>query len=297
LYDTSDPWIYIAAVVDLSPVAGASLDFYSANLSAGETTLTLFSKSDYVTNDTLEGLSGIFGVGCFAVERAELGTPGIPDFAQWMFQGAIDSLAVYDALLDQATLQVHLDHLLADPEPPVQWSTEVGGNGHWYAAVYDPNGITWDEANDAASVSGGYLATITSAAENEFVFQLADASDTLWSRSQVGVSIGPWLGGWQPEGSSEPDGGWRWVTDEPFSYTNWLPGEPNDITNAGTSWPGDGILFWDRTSGWNDYPNVGSLFGYGYEGWVTGYMVEYVPEPASLSLFSLGGLILIRRQR
>jgi hypothetical protein len=117
LYDTSDPWIYIAAVIDLSPVAGASLSFYSANLSAGETTLTLFSKSDYVTNDTLEGLSGIFGVGSFAVDRAALMTPGVPDFAQEMFQGAIDSLAVYDSPLDQATLQSNLNALLAVPEP------------------------------------------------------------------------------------------------------------------------------------------------------------------------------------
>jgi WD40 repeat protein len=167
---------------------------------------------------------------------------------------------------------------------PVQWPTEVGGNGHWYEAVYVPYGTTWDEANAAATVSGGHLATITSAAENEFVFQLADTSDTLWSMNQYGIQIGPWLGGWQPEGAAEPDGGWRWVTDEPFSYTNWLPGEPNDNWEyAGQSWPEDSILFWDRSSGWNDYANVDPVVGVDQP--VAAYIVEYVPEPAAQFLF------------
>jgi hypothetical protein len=118
--DTSEPWIYIAAVIDLSPIGAApnsepvTVSIYSANLSLGEATLTSFIKNDYVTNDTLEGLTGIFGVGSFAVDRTG---DGIPDFAQEFFQGAIDSVAIYSSLLDQATLQVHLDSLLAVPEP------------------------------------------------------------------------------------------------------------------------------------------------------------------------------------
>ena len=32
--------------------------------------------------------------------------------------------------------------------------------------------------------------------------------------------------------STEPDGGWQWVTGEPWSYTDWFSGEPDDI--AGT---------------------------------------------------------------
>jgi hypothetical protein len=36
------------------------------------------------------------------------------------------------------------------------------------------------------------------------------------------------LGGIQPDGSVEPNGGWRWVTGEPWNYNHWKPGEPNN---------------------------------------------------------------------
>ncbi|MEC9071462.1 MAG: hypothetical protein VX938_03745, partial [Myxococcota bacterium] len=42
---------------------------------------------------------------------------------------------------------------------------------------------------------------------------------------------GPWLGGFQDTTSdayAEPDGGWTWVTGEPFDETAWYPGEPDD---------------------------------------------------------------------
>lgn len=34
-------------------------------------------------------------------------------------------------------------------------------------------------------------------------------------------------GGYQEDGAQEPDGGWRWVTDEPWSFTNWEYGQPD----------------------------------------------------------------------
>jgi len=55
------------------------------------------------------------------------------------------------------------------------------GNGHDYEAVLAPDGITWDAANAAAVASGKHLATITSAAENDFVFSLLSAPE-LWVR-------------------------------------------------------------------------------------------------------------------
>src|SRR5688572_27850883 len=53
----------------------------------------------------------------------------------------------------------------------VEWRAVDGGNGHGYEAVLAPQGISWTQARDAADALGGYLATITSAAENEFVYQ------------------------------------------------------------------------------------------------------------------------------
>jgi hypothetical protein len=64
---------------------------------------------------------------------------------------------------------------------------------------------------------------------------------------------GPWLGGVQKDDAVEPDQGW---TNDPWGYTNWAPGEPNDYP------PGqDGDeqclqFFWQPPDGpdpvWND---------------------------------------------
>ena len=60
--------------------------------------------------------------------------------------------------------------LLAAPAQaePVRWS----GNGHHYGVVVVPEGITRLDAKAAASARGGYLATLTSAEENRFVWSL-----------------------------------------------------------------------------------------------------------------------------
>jgi hypothetical protein len=40
----------------------------------------------------------------------------------------------------------------------------------------------------------------------------------LWNSGQWD---GPWIGGYQDSNASEPEGGWNWVTGEPWIYTNW----------------------------------------------------------------------------
>ncbi len=98
--------------------------------------------------------------------------------------------------------------------------------GHWYDAVYVEGGITWSEAKAAAEAAGGYLATIHSDEENLFAYDLASDS-TYWER-WLNNELGPFLGGYQPEGAAEPDGGWAWVTGEAWSYEAWAPMEPDD---------------------------------------------------------------------
>lgn len=86
----------------------------------------------------------------------------------------------------------------------VEWSTDDGGNGHFYEVVLVSGVIDWESANVAAIEAGGYLTTITSADENAFVHNLAVSNPDFWHSSGL---MGPWLGGFQPEGSPEPDGG------------------------------------------------------------------------------------------
>ncbi len=124
--------------------------------------------------------------------------------------------------------------------------------GHCYVPVLVPGGITWDNAKAAAESVGGYLATVTSAGENDFVYSLVSGNSAFWN-----TKYGPWLGGYQPEGSPEPNGGWTWVTGEPWSYTNWESGEPNNFANI------EHVLHYSNGNQWNDAsssrPNI-----YGY---------------------------------
>jgi hypothetical protein len=107
------------------------------------------------------------------------------------------------------------------PEGAVRWEVTDGGNGHCYLLVAAAD-ISWTDAKAAAEDLGGYLATVTSADENAFVYALIEDDGAAWNT--VGqYEMGPWLGGYQGEGAEEPAGGWTWVTDEPFAYDAWRP--------------------------------------------------------------------------
>lgn len=117
------------------------------------------------------------------------------------------------------------------------------------------------------------MATITSAGENQFVFDLiTDIKYWVWPEPGSNNNIGPWLGGHQDTGALEPGGSWQWVNNEgyfmdnagnpnPSGFTNWHSGEPNngiDQENA-LSFFGLGGSF-NPTPGWNDFPEEGRTF-------------------------------------
>lgn len=111
----------------------------------------------------------------------------------------------------------------------VQWAVDQGGNGNYYARIAGP--LPWDEAKVEAERLGGHLATITSAAENVFLTPLL--TDGLYNVHH--------LGGWRVKGT------WRWITGEPWSYTNWYPGEPNNATGSEFF-----LASWVQPGQWND---------------------------------------------
>ena len=152
------------------------------------------------------------------------------------------------------------------------------GTDHYYEHVNLD--LTWLQAKaDAGARShlgmAGHLVTITSQAENSFL------QNTLRTASRC------WLGGYQPEGSSEPGGGWTWVTDEPWTFEDWAAGEPNNMAGE------DYLEFfpWDYSEGrWNDYPGTRTQ----------PFIVEYsipIPEPTTLALAAFGALGLLLRRR
>ena len=128
---------------------------------------------------------------------------------------------------------------------PVLWAQ----NGHSYEVVVESARISWADAQAAAVAKGGHLATLTSEGENLFVFNLVVSTPGAWTPPAEWAE-GPWLGGYQDRKDGEPAGGWRWVTDEPWDYTHWLAGQPDD-------WLGveDYLCFWglgSATPTWND---------------------------------------------
>ncbi|MEC8508137.1 MAG: hypothetical protein VXZ53_14240, partial [Planctomycetota bacterium] len=111
------------------------------------------------------------------------------------------------------------------PEGAQYWDPAEGGNGHWYMGTAAP-GISWEDAAAQAEALGGYLCTVPSEEENVWVFGNVASDPSLWN-----TWFGPWIGGYQDTSSpeySEPDGAWSWVTGEPWSYTNWGPGDPSN---------------------------------------------------------------------
>lgn len=170
----------------------------------------------------------------------------------------------------------------ADHDEPRQWAAAEGGNGHWYKIVSVPQGITWPDANDAAIALDGHLATITSAQENAFVFQLAALRKEVWSYDGSNTA-GPWLGGSQADGAVEPDGGWSWVTGERFDFANWFGGSPD---NAQGLWNENAIHFWVTGANeigdtWNDIAKDGR----GFSGGIKGYVVEFDQTPPGLPTY------------
>jgi RHS repeat-associated protein len=140
---------------------------------------------------------------------------------------------------------------------PIRWDVLEGGNGNLYEAVLVPDGISWTDANTAAQAKGDgwHLATITSSEENAFVFGLVGDNSAFWNCCIGNNSEGPWLGGYKV---GPGVGDYAWVTNEPFSYTNWGPLEP--FGNGDRI----GLLGYQEPSGpyWNDVPASSLEFGY-----------------------------------
>jgi hypothetical protein len=143
------------------------------------------------------------------------------------------------------------------PGPVSQWTAAPGSNGHYYQAVAAPGGILWKDAQAWALARGGYLATLGSEAENDFVFKLID-SPRYWG---VGgpYGTGPFLGG--AETATKP--GWQWANNEgTFSFNKWAPTQPNNPeSERRLQFISDGKGA-KRQKLWNDLPATDKQYGF-----------------------------------
>ena len=87
-------------------------------------------------------------------------------------------------------------------------------NGHYYYA-YNLDSITnWEDAKQYCEQMGGYLATVTSRGEDEFLYSYLK-NECHYENAYLGFT------------DREEEGNWKWSNGEESSYTNWHEGEPN----------------------------------------------------------------------
>ncbi|HRP28236.1 MAG TPA: PEP-CTERM sorting domain-containing protein [Burkholderiaceae bacterium] len=163
---------------------------------------------------------------------------------------------------------------------PVQFAD----NGHYYEWVNAR--VSWDAAVAASAASSylgmtGYLVTVTSDAESDFIYGSVTSSRA-------------WAGG----SDSEEEGVWKWITGpeagtafwshgSTLTYARWTIGEPNDSGGGEHA-----LVIHNLAANWNDEGGVNR----------NGYVIEYsapVPEPSTYALFALGliGIGLAARRR
>jgi hypothetical protein len=143
----------------------------------------------------------------------------------------------------------------------VEWPVAAGGNGHVYEYVRTPG--SWNAAQAAAANRefrgvAGHLATITSAAENAVVTSLADNPSND-------------LRGWIGLTDAADEGSFQWVTGEPFDYSNWNTGEPNNGLIGEVQGPTENYVEIFAVGLWNDISSNTGLN--------KGYVVEYDVNP------------------
>ena len=113
---------------------------------------------------------------------------------------------------------------------PIQSFTRPEGDTHYYEVVLvNSMNISWVQGAILAMAEGGYLASLTSAKENAFVFSLVDDDKYFWEfpddytpDSHYRIKIGPFLGGVRVSDTEDSLDGWQWISGEPWAYTNWV---------------------------------------------------------------------------
>jgi hypothetical protein len=129
-----------------------------------------------------------------------------------------------DASLEASAPKSRSDDASVDAGPCVCPASPPTGfkcfsdNCHLYRNITQ-TGISFEDAHaGATAIPGGYLVTITSEKEDQFVASLLGNDP----------NVVRWIGAQQALRQSSPSEGWSWLDGEPWSYVNWQEGEPND---------------------------------------------------------------------
>lgn len=90
-----------------------------------------------------------------------------------------------------------------------EWSAGIGGNGHFYSVT--DNSLSWFDARADATTSGGYLTSIGSLAELDFIRTMFGRTERFWT----GLS------------TINGNGVFEWDDGEPVNFTYFGAHQPN----------------------------------------------------------------------
>ncbi len=130
---------------------------------------------------------------------------------------------------------------------PVQTPTAANwvvdpDSGHSYLVVYE--GRVWPAAQKYCQELSANLVSITSQAENDFVYNLV-YQDNIYGE------IFFWIG----FTDEQVEGTWVWISGDPVTYTDWGGGEPDNSAN-GCGEPGffeeEDFTFMSENDHWQD---------------------------------------------
>ncbi|ERT07040.1 hemolysin-type calcium-binding repeat family protein [Lyngbya aestuarii BL J] len=270
----------ILSITDTSDYGGTPV-VVAPNLTVTDSDGGDLEGATVIITDQLNGTAESLGI------AGQTGTSGTVEGLAWNYDantGVMTLTGTADIATYQAALrQVTYSNSSATPDTtPRSVEFALGtnlansDNGHFYEFVTDP-GISWTDARDAAEARSyfglkGYLTTVTSSAENDFI---------------SGKLAGE---GWMGSSDATTEGDWRWVTGPEAGtqfwsgvstgspvggeYNNWATSEPNDFPDAG----GEDYGHFLNDGKWNDYPL--SLSN------IEGYVVEYggMPDDPTLQI-------------
>jgi Lectin C-type domain len=293
--DQSNPGKYILSINENTPTTTFPtyiLSSPSASVSEGDNATFTLSTTNVKSGTTVPYvISGLAAAdiangtvtGSILISSAGLGTISIPISADQVTEG-IETLTVTacgkSASVKILDTSISATNLIVSDQVNGRYYQYVGSDSYPERILKITNQFSQAISTaESASYRGlkGYLATITSANENQIVANL------------VGERVA-YIGGTDRDSA----GDWRWISGPEAGqsvnvangFTNWYPGEPSNNRFVGTTW-GAGIenalaisnssaiwrgRWWD-TGEWYSPETVD-----------TGYVVEYGGLPASVRI-------------